>query len=115
MRVPQDQHWNHQDHKHRVPQPQLFNHQEQENRVPQDQLCNHQDRESRAPKKYGKMCDFVRLIFLYVHREASILVGVTIPIDLSTWSFIPLPRFLKSRRAPPLLNPTLVLFPQQST
>jgi hypothetical protein len=29
---------------------------------------------------------------------------VTIPIDLSTRSFIPQPRFLNSRRVPPLLN-----------
>ena len=39
---------------------------------------------------------------------------VTIPIDLSTRSFIPLPRFLNSRRVPPLLNKSLVLIPQQS-
>ena len=38
---------------------------------------------------------------------------VTIPIDLSTRPFIPLPRFFNSRRAPPLLNPSLVLIPQQ--
>ena len=38
---------------------------------------------------------------------------VTNPIDLSTRSFIPLPRFFNSRRTPPLLNPSLVLFPQQ--
>ena len=28
--------------------------------------------------------------------------------------FIPLPRFFKFRREPPLLNPSLVLFPEQS-
>ncbi len=39
---------------------------------------------------------------------------VTIPIDLSTWPFIPLPRFLNSRRVPPLLNQSLVLIRQQS-
>ncbi len=39
---------------------------------------------------------------------------VTIPIDLSTRSFIPLPRFLNSRRVSPLLNQSLVLIPQQS-
>ncbi len=38
----------------------------------------------------------------------------TIPIDLSTRSFIPLPRFLNSRRVPPLLNQSLVLIPQQT-
>jgi hypothetical protein len=39
---------------------------------------------------------------------------VTIPIDLSTRSFIPLPLFLNSRRVSPLLNQSLVLIPQQS-
>jgi hypothetical protein len=39
---------------------------------------------------------------------------VTIPIDLSTRSFIPLPRFFNSRRVPPLLNQSLVLIPEQS-
>ena len=93
--------------------------------------------------------DFVRLLFLYAHREASILAGelpdesdqfrflraaclatlrgteglilakasamrVTIPIDLSTRSFIPLPRFFNSRHPAPLLNPSLVIFLQQS-
>jgi hypothetical protein len=36
---------------------------------------------------------------------------VTIPIDLSTWSYIPLPRFFNSRRVSPLLNQSLVLIP----
>ena len=40
---------------------------------------------------------------------------VTIPIDLSTRPFIPLPRFFHSRRAPLLLTHSLVLFPQLST
>ena len=39
---------------------------------------------------------------------------VTIPIDLSTRPFIPLPRFFNSRRVPPLLNQSLVLIPEQS-
>ena len=41
-------------------------------------------------------------------------VRITIPLDLSTRPFIPLPRFFHSRRTPPLLNPSLVLFPQRS-
>ena len=32
---------------------------------------------------------------------------VTIPIDLSTRSFITLPRFFNSRRVPPLLNQSI--------
>ena len=91
--------------------------------------------------------DFVHLIFLHAHREASILAGelpeeseqfrfwqaarlvnimgsvglivvkfsgmrVTISIDLSTRPSIPLPHFFNSRRTPPLLNPSLVLFPE---
>ena len=39
---------------------------------------------------------------------------VTIPIGLSTRPFIPLPRFFNSRRPAPLLNPSLVIFLQQS-
>jgi hypothetical protein len=35
-------------------------------------------------------------------------------IDLSTRSWIHLPRFFNSRRAPPLLTPSLVLFTEQS-
>ena len=35
--------------------------------------------------------------------------------DLSTRPFIPVPRFFHSRRATPLLVPSLVLFTQQST
>ncbi len=66
--------------------------------------------------------DFPRLLFLHTYREASILAGelpeeseqFRFPIDLSMWSFIPLPRFLDSRRVPPLLNQSLVLIPQQS-
>jgi hypothetical protein len=41
-------------------------------------------------------------------------VYVPIPIGLSTSPFIPLPRFFHSRRTPPLLTPSLVLFPQHS-
>ena len=75
--------------------------------------------------------DFTRLFFLHAHREASISenylrnlnsfvfcerhtasgMRVTIPIDLSTWPFIPLPRCFNSRRVPPLVNQSLVLFP----
>ncbi len=39
---------------------------------------------------------------------------VTILIDLSTRSWIPLPRFFYSRRSPPLITSSLVLFPQHS-
>ena len=39
---------------------------------------------------------------------------ITIPIDLSTRPFIPLPLCFNSRRVPPLLNQSMVLFPQRS-
>jgi hypothetical protein len=58
--------------------------------------------------------DFARLLFLHVHRENTSAIRVTIPIDLSTRPFIPLPRFLNSRRVCRLLNQSLVLIPQQS-
>jgi hypothetical protein len=38
---------------------------------------------------------------------------ISIPLDLSSRSFIPLPRFIRSRRSPPLA-PSLVLFPLRS-
>ena len=41
-------------------------------------------------------------------------IRVTIPIDLSTWSFIPLPRFFNSVRGSPLLNQSWVLIPSHS-
>jgi hypothetical protein len=42
----------------------------------------------------------------------QLLMWVTIPLDLSTWSFIPIPRFFHSRRHsdPPLLTPVPSLF-----
>ena len=90
--------------------------------------------------------DFLRLLFLYVHREASALgndipeesghfrflratclanikgqVGlilakasamrISIPLDLSSRSFIPPPRFIRSRRPTTLLTPSLVFSP----
>ncbi len=42
------------------------------------------------------------------------VMRITIPIVTSTWTFIPQPRFFNCRRGPPLLKPSLVLFPQQS-
>jgi hypothetical protein len=43
---------------------------------------------------------------LILVKTSTILV--TIPIDLSTRPFIPLPRFFNSRRVSPLLNQPLV-------
>jgi hypothetical protein len=39
---------------------------------------------------------------------------ISIPFDLSSRSFIPLPRFIRSRRQTPLLAPSLVFIPQRS-
>ena len=36
---------------------------------------------------------------------------ISIPLDLSPWSFIPLPRFIRSCRPTPLVSPSLVLLP----
>ena len=92
--------------------------------------------------------DFLRLLFLHAHREASAFAGelpeesdqfrllraaslatlegsvgfiiakasanFTIPLDISTRLLMPLPPCSRSRRAPPLLTPSLVLFPQRS-
>ena len=39
---------------------------------------------------------------------------ISIPLDLVSRSFIPLPCFIRSRRPTPLLDPSLVLFPPGS-
>ncbi len=41
----------------------------------------------------------------------SSVIRISIPLDLSSRSFIPLPRFIRSRRATPLLVPSLVFPP----
>ncbi len=93
--------------------------------------------------------DFLRLLFLHAHREASALahdipeesshfrflratclgsikgsVGlilakasvmrISIPLDLSSRPFIPLPHFIRSRRSTTLLAPSLVFSPMCS-
>ena len=93
--------------------------------------------------------DFIRLLFLHAHREASALANelpeesdqfrflraaclanlkgsvglilakasamrISIPLDLSSRPFIPLPRFIRSRRSTPLEAPSLVPFPPRS-
>ena len=90
--------------------------------------------------------EFIRLLFLHAHREASALANelpqesdqflflhtscfanlkgvvglimtkasamwISIPLDLSSRSCVPLPRFIRSCRPIPLLVPSLVLFP----
>ena len=90
--------------------------------------------------------DFLRLLFLHAHREASALTNdipeesghfrflraaclanikgsvglilakasvmrISIPLHLSSRSFIPLPRFIHSRRPTTLLPPSLVFSP----
>ena len=98
----------------------------------------------------GRMYDeFIRLLFLHTHREASALTNelseesdqfrflrascfanlkgvvglimakvssmwISIPLDLSSRSCVPLPRFIRSRRPTPLLAPSRVLFPPRS-
>jgi hypothetical protein len=95
----------------------------------------------------GHIChDFLRLLFLHDHREASALANdipeesgqfrflpaaclaniegsvglilvkvsdmrISIPLDLSSRSFIPLPSFIRSRRPTTLLARSLVFSP----
>jgi hypothetical protein len=42
------------------------------------------------------------------------VMWTSIPLDLSSRSFIPFPRFIRSRRPTPFLAPFLVLFPPRS-
>jgi len=93
--------------------------------------------------------DFIRLLLLHAHREASALANelpedsdqfrflraaclanlkgsvdlilakasamrISIPLDLSSRPFTPLPRFIRARRATPLLARSLLLFPPPS-
>ena len=93
--------------------------------------------------------DFLRLLFLHAHREASALandipeesghfrflraaclpnikgsvgliltkasvIRISIPLDLSSRPFIPLPCFILSRRSTPLFAPSLVFCPRRS-
>ncbi len=44
----------------------------------------------------------------------ALVMRISIPLDLSSRPFIPLPRFIRSRRPIPLLDPSLVLFPPRS-
>ena len=64
--------------------------------------------------------DFIRLLFLYAHREASgfdngesigyvDFMWISISLDLSSRSSIPLPRFIRSCRPTTILVPSLVL------
>ena len=46
---------------------------------------------------------------LIMTKTSAILI--TIPLDLSSRPFIPLPSFISSHRPTPLLSPSLVLFP----
>jgi hypothetical protein len=98
----------------------------------------------------GRMYDeFIRWLFLYTHRETSVLVNeltqesdqfrflhvscfanlkgavglimakssamwISIPLDLSSRSCVPLPHFIRSCRPTPRLAPSLVLFPPHS-
>jgi hypothetical protein len=48
-------------------------------------------------------------------RERKVsAMRISLPFNLSSRSFIPLPRFIRSRRHTPLLDPSLVLFPPYS-
>jgi hypothetical protein len=80
--------------------------------------------------------DFSRLLFLHAHREESAMANEfpeesdqfrflraaclanlkgSVPLDLSSRSFIPLSRFIRSRRPTPFLASSLILFPPRST
>ena len=99
----------------------------------------------------GRLYDeFIRLLFLHTHREASALANelpeesdqfrflrascfanlkgtvglimtkvssmwISIPLDLSSRSCVPLPRFIRLSRPTPLLAPSLVFFPPRSS
>jgi hypothetical protein len=49
----------------------------------------------------------------FIITKASVM-RISIPLDLSSRSFIPFPRFIRSSRPTPLLAPSLILFPPSS-
>ena len=52
---------------------------------------------------------------LILAKSSVMRTQVSIPLDLSSRSFIPLPSFIRSRIPTPLLSPSIVLFPPRST
>jgi hypothetical protein len=61
--------------------------------------------------------NYLRNLISFVSQTDSVkslVMMVSIPLVLSTRSFIPLPYFILSRRYPPVLIPSLVLFHQNS-
>jgi hypothetical protein len=89
---------------------QLFLHEHHEASILTGELPEESEQFRFLPgSRLSNLKDSVGLILVKVS-----VMRVTIPIDLSTRPLIPLPRFLNSRRVPPLLNQSLVLIPQQS-
>ena len=63
----------------------------------------------------GRLYDeFIRKGTVGLIMTKSSVMWISIPLDLSSRSFIPLPRFIHSRRPTPLLVASLVLFPPRS-
>jgi hypothetical protein len=83
---------------------------------------SHRVSSTSAPQPDGTLNKAARINIRHyrqIYADRSVLakdsaMRVTITIDLSTRSFIPLPRFFNSRRVSPLLNQSLVSIPQQS-
>ena len=62
---------------------------------------------------------FGRLCYVNIKGSVGLILAkasamrISIPLDLSSRPFIPLPRFMRSRRVAPLLAPSLVFTPRQ--
>ena len=61
---------------------------------------------------YWSMIKFVFNIPLVLTSSAMCIMRISIPLDLSSRPFIPLPRFKRSRRVAPLLAPSLGFTPR---
>ena len=57
----------------------------------------------------GRFANLKGVVGLIIEKASG--MRISIPLDLSSRSFIPLPRFLRSCRPTPFLDPPLVLFP----
>ena len=76
-------------------------------------LCWFQGFPPTVNSLHNYTCSTVSLVVLILVKTSG--MRITIPLDLSTWHFIPHPHFFHSRRTPPLLTPSQVLFPQHSS
>ena len=72
---------------------------------------------NELPEESDQFCFLHASCFANLKGEVGLMMAkasamrISIPLDLSSRSCVPLPRFIRSCRPTPFLDPTLVLFP----